>query len=109
MARKGLYSLSAILRERRGHRGLREVAKEIGTSTPTLSRVENGKMPDLDTFGKLCRWAAIDPGELLGIRRPPPPALRNQPEPIDAAMVAALANTIIRSQRMSCCWPESEC
>lgn len=36
--------------------GLRVFAKEIGTSSSTLSRIELGKKPDIDTFFKLCYW-----------------------------------------------------
>jgi len=62
-------SLSTIGRTvaiRRGNRGIREVAKEIGISTATLSRIENGNLPDLETFSRLCRWLNIDAGKILG-------------------------------------------
>lgn len=36
--------------------GVREFAKEIGISAATLSRIENGKVPDIETFFKLCFW-----------------------------------------------------
>jgi transcriptional regulator with XRE-family HTH domain len=35
-------------------------AKEIGISKPTLSRVENGSMPDLLTFFKIVKWLGSD-------------------------------------------------
>jgi transcriptional regulator with XRE-family HTH domain len=47
---------SAALRTRRGERGLREVAAEIGVSASTLSRVENSETPDMETFLILCTW-----------------------------------------------------
>jgi predicted transcriptional regulator len=31
-------------------------SKQIGISTPTLSRIENGSMPDLITFFKITKW-----------------------------------------------------
>ena len=46
---------------------MREAAKEIGVSPATLSRVENGKVPDLDTFGKVCAWLGDDPAVYLGL------------------------------------------
>jgi transcriptional regulator with XRE-family HTH domain len=52
----------------RGERGIREVAKEIGVSPATLSRVERGLMPDVDTFTKICNWLNVDPGEVLGTK-----------------------------------------
>lgn len=36
--------------------GLREFAEQINVSAATLSRIENGKMPDLETYFKLCYW-----------------------------------------------------
>ncbi len=47
--------------------GVREAAKEVGVSAATLSRVENGKLPDLETFGKICRWLGEDPAIFLGL------------------------------------------
>ena len=66
VAKVSLQNLGTIVREKRGDRALRAVAADIGTSAPTLSRIEAGKMPDLQTFGKLCRWLEIDPASLLG-------------------------------------------
>ncbi len=62
-----LENLSLILKERRGGRGIREVAKEIKISPATLSRIEQGKQPDLDTFSKICAWLNVDPGDILGV------------------------------------------
>ena len=61
-----LSTLGPLVRERRGLRRLREVAEEIGISAATLMRIEGGRMPDVETFGKVCRWLGIDPGEFLG-------------------------------------------
>lgn len=36
--------------------GVREMAKDIGISAPTLSRIENGKDVDLDSALKLFAW-----------------------------------------------------
>ena len=62
-----LLRLGAQLRERRGGRGIREVAKEIGVSPATLTRIEAGRLPDLLTFRKICEWLKINPAEILGI------------------------------------------
>lgn len=49
--------LASLVRHKRGSRGLRDIAREVGDVSPsTLSRVENGKTPDMDTFLKLCDW-----------------------------------------------------
>ena len=62
-----LLRLGALLRERRGGRGIREVAQEIGVSPATLTRIEAGRLPDLLTFRKICAWLRINPAEILGI------------------------------------------
>jgi len=71
MPRRPLESLGASVREKRGQKKLRETAREIGFGTATLTRVESGRIPDLETFGKICRWLAIDPGEFLGYETSP--------------------------------------
>lgn len=49
--------LAGMIKEKRGKRGLREISHEIGGVSPaTLSRIEQGKIPDVDTFIKLCKW-----------------------------------------------------
>ena len=66
MPRRTLESLGALVRDKRGQKKLRETAKEIGISPATLMRVENGRIPDIETFGKLCHWLKLDPGSFLG-------------------------------------------
>ncbi len=49
--------LSHAIRLKRGSNGLREAAKEIGEiSYTTLSRIEQGNVPDVDTFIRICKW-----------------------------------------------------
>lgn len=49
--------LAGMIKEKRGKKVLREISLEIGGVSPaTLSRVEQGKIPDVDTFIKLCKW-----------------------------------------------------
>jgi len=62
-----LLRLGALLRERRGGRGIREVALEIGISPATLTRIEAGRLPDLLTFRRICEWLKVNPAEILGI------------------------------------------
>jgi transcriptional regulator with XRE-family HTH domain len=58
------HRLAAMVIAKRGGRGLRATATEIGSvSASTLSRVEQGKVPDLDTFLRLCRWLGVSPDE----------------------------------------------
>jgi len=63
-----LSNIGHLVREKRGNNGIREIAKDIGVSSATLSRIENGKLPDLGTFSKICRWLRIDPNEILGCK-----------------------------------------
>lgn len=67
MPRVTLATLGVRVKEKRGSRKLREVAAEIGISAATLMRIENGRVPDLGTFGKICKWLDIDPRPLLGL------------------------------------------
>ncbi len=62
-----LLSLGKQLSDRRGGRGIREFARELGVSPATLSRIENGKLPDLDTFSKICSYLELDPAEILQV------------------------------------------
>jgi transcriptional regulator with XRE-family HTH domain len=55
-----LEKLAAHLRTKRGDRGLRFVADEIGgVSASTLSRIEQGSAPDLPTFVRICAWLGV--------------------------------------------------
>lgn len=83
-----LRQLGERLRRERGERGIRDAAREIGVSPATLSRVERGYLPDLQTFGKICRWLRIDPAELLGIDVEKPKAA----SPTQPAFAAATAH-----------------
>lgn len=56
-----------LLANKRGNRGVRAAALDAGVSSATFSRVENGHMPDLQTFASLCKWLARDPREFLGM------------------------------------------
>jgi transcriptional regulator with XRE-family HTH domain len=49
-----------MLKNKRGEKGLRTVAEEIGgVSYATLSRVEQGKIPDVNTFIRICKWMEV--------------------------------------------------
>jgi transcriptional regulator with XRE-family HTH domain len=60
-----IVKFSRLLQENRGDKGVRAFARELGISPATLSRIESGKLPDLDTFAKLCSVLRIDPSEIL--------------------------------------------
>ena len=66
-----LEKLAALLRTKRGDRGLRAVASEIGNvSASTLSRVEQGNVPDLETFMLLCKWLGVSPEDFMSGDKP---------------------------------------
>ena len=68
LKRISIQTLGRKIADRRKGRGVREVAREIGISPATLSRVERGHMPDLETFSKVCRWLNVNPGTVLGFK-----------------------------------------
>src|ERR1700683_2852796 len=90
-----LLRLGNLLRERRGGRGVRDVATEIGVSPATLSRVESGKLPDLLTFRKLCTWLRVDPAEILEISDETNSARDSSPE---AAAVHLRADVLLSEE-----------
>lgn len=65
-----LDTLGQLIVEKRGGQGVRAAAKEIGISAATLSRVENGHLPDLQNFQLICQWLDIDPNKILGFASP---------------------------------------
>jgi transcriptional regulator with XRE-family HTH domain len=61
-----LEKLAAHLRTKRGDRGLRAIAEAIeGVSASTLSRIEQGAVPDLPTFIRICAWLGTSPEEFV--------------------------------------------
>lgn len=57
-----IKKLSKMLSSKRGSKGLRTIAEEIGgVSASTLSRIEQGNLPDIDTFLKICNWLEVSP------------------------------------------------
>jgi len=69
MPNVNIHLLSRTLVEKRGEQGIRAAAKEIGVSPATLSRVERGFLPDLETFSKICEWVGVEPADVLGVKQ----------------------------------------
>ena len=64
--RLAIEKRAALVKTKRGTKGLRVIAEEIGEiSASTLSRIEQGKMPDLDTFMRLCDWLEVTPEQFF--------------------------------------------
>lgn len=60
MSNLNISLLSETVRARRGSSGLRETAKQIGEiSASTLSRIEKGNVPDVETYIKICEWLEV--------------------------------------------------
>jgi transcriptional regulator with XRE-family HTH domain len=59
------------VRKARGDKTLRQAAREIEISPATLMRVESGRVPDVETFRKLCVWLRVDPAVYLGMKPAP--------------------------------------
>lgn len=106
MAAVTLQSLGRLVADKRDEtgQGLRDAAGEIGVSPATLSRVERGHLPDLESFGKICRWLRVDAGELLGTKSvgaevPRASVHFRKPSAVPLETARALAEMIITAQR----------
>jgi transcriptional regulator with XRE-family HTH domain len=63
--------LGFLVKERRSQDGLslRDAAESAEVSFNTLSRVERGHVPDLQTFHRIVSWLGLDPARFFGARR----------------------------------------
>jgi transcriptional regulator with XRE-family HTH domain len=59
MSKIDTHKLSQMIKSKRGDRGLRETCSEIGASPSTLSRIEQGNLPDIETYIKICKWLEV--------------------------------------------------
>lgn len=62
-----IEELGNLVARRRGNMGVRAAAKEIGISPTTLSRIENGHVPDIGTLDKVCSWLGEDTSKFTGV------------------------------------------
>lgn len=98
-----MENLGEAAKEKRGSEGIRATAATIGISPATLSRIENGHLPDLETFRRICEWLGANPAEILGFQpsaTPPAPVevhFRKQPTQQPQTM-AALGEMIAAAQ-----------
>ncbi|MBL4807700.1 MAG: helix-turn-helix transcriptional regulator [Rhodobacteraceae bacterium] len=98
-----IQELGQRIVEHRGLDGVRATAKEIGVSPATLSRIENGHVPDLGTFAKICAWLGEEPAQFLGLRsenpsRPPPTVHMRKKNTTTIATATALGGMIVAVQ-----------
>ena len=99
-----LEALGEMVIKKRGKVGIRKTAGEIGLSPATLSRVENGQLPDLANFVKLCRWLEVDPADILGfdpddINRPTVAIHFRSRQTLAVNTAAALQDLILAGQQ----------
>ena len=99
-----LSELAPLVRKKRGISGVRAAASEVGISSATFSRIENGQMPDLETFAKVCEWLEVDPSEFLGnTSKSSGPELAavhfKKDRAIDPETASSLGTLIIAAQR----------
>lgn len=100
-----LENLGRQLQEKRGNRGIREVAREIGISHATLSRVERGHLPDLENYQKICKWMGVDVSTVTGVASTSTPKaiaqvhFRKAPT-VSPKTAQALAQMILAAQAM---------
>jgi transcriptional regulator with XRE-family HTH domain len=65
-----------MIKTKRGKMGLRDTAIEISNETgktisaATLSRIEQGNLPDVETFIKLCQWLNVSTDEFVATPGP---------------------------------------
>ena len=101
---KSLNQLGKLVSEKRGPLGLRAAAAEVGVSPATLSRVEQGHLPDLGNFTKICRWLDMDPSTILGLDdigedRPVAAVHFRKARTMKLETAKALADMILAAQR----------
>jgi transcriptional regulator with XRE-family HTH domain len=82
-----LGELGPLLARRRSKLGLslREASEASGVPTATLSRIEQGRMPDLATFVRVVEWLGEPPGRFFS---PVPERAENTPEAIAEHLMA---------------------
>ena len=68
---KPRVNIGEVIKSYRSQRGLSQgdIERRTGLLRCYLSRVENGHMPDLETFAKISKWLGKDPREFLGFDR----------------------------------------
>jgi transcriptional regulator with XRE-family HTH domain len=44
----------------------KKVAEEAGVPASTLTRMSQGRRPDVDTLAALCQWSGLEPGKFTG-------------------------------------------
>lgn len=56
-----INGLASAIRAKRGDISLGRIAESVGVGASTLSRIENKKLLDIETFAILCDWLNVNP------------------------------------------------
>jgi len=82
-AKLDVGSLVAALDSKRRAKGLswRQLATDAGVSQSTLTRMQKGKRPDVDTFASLIRWLGM-PAEVFLKSGNPRDKKASEPHPV---------------------------
>lgn len=99
-----IEELGRLIARKRGARGIRSAAAEADVSSSTLSRVENGHVPDLATFAKICRWLEVNPAIFLGVEATTAPQRTavvhfRKKKTVSPDTASSLAELILAAQR----------
>ena len=79
--------IAALDSERRAKNfSWRQLAKEAGVSPSTLTRMQQGKSPDVNTFSALTRWLHI-PAERFYADQPEHPARHEDPMAVISSLL----------------------
>src|SRR5258708_7772294 len=80
---------SAMVKSKRAGLGLRAAAEEItGVSASTLSRIEQGNVPDLETFMRICAWLGVSADSFRSVPQDNGVVAPSVPEVIEANLRA---------------------
>lgn len=95
-----LENLGRLVQEKRGERGIRAAAKEIGISHATLSRIERGHLPDLENYQKICTWLGVQMENVSAApaNRPVPQVHFRMESAVSPTTAEALAQMILTAQ-----------
>ncbi|WP_460951722.1 hypothetical protein [Spirosoma daeguense] len=58
-------AFSLALKNAIGEKPLREIAVDACVSSATLSRLQRGNLPDIETFATVCFWMGADPSQFF--------------------------------------------
>jgi len=79
----GFFAALDRLREERGL-AWRKVAEQSGVSASTMTRLSQGKRPDVDSLASLCSWAKFSADDFM---RSPGETDQRETSPLDKARV----------------------